>query len=172
MPEKAAQMVLLSLGSNSGPREEMILAALDMLDREEGIVLVRVSALYETEPVGNGFGGDFVNAACIVETCLEPRTLLGACKGIERAFGRSIDGGMEDRPLDIDIIVYADRMINQTDLVVPHRAFRERLFVLEPLCEIAPDLTVPPDGMTVREIRTGCGADQRVRLISTRSRID
>lgn len=167
-----ARSVVLSLGSNCGKREEMILAALHTLELEREIALGGVSALYETEPVGNGFGGDFINAVCIIETYLEPRALLGVCKDIERAFGRSAGGATRDRPLDIDIIVYADRTIDQADLVIPHRAFRERLFVLEPLCEIAPDRAVPPDGMTVRDIRTGSGAGQRVRLISTRSRID
>ncbi len=167
-----ASRVVLSLGSNSGRREEMILAALHALDHEGGNELVRVSALYETEPVGDGFGGDFINAVCIVDTYLEPFSLLGVCKDIERAFGRSTNGDSRDRPLDIDIIVYADRAINQRGLIVPHRAFRERLFVLDPLCEIAPDLVVPPDGMTAREIRTASRVNQRVRLVSTRCRID
>lgn len=150
----------------------MILAALQMLDHVWGNVLVSASALYETEPVGDGFGRDFINAVCIVETYLEPLPLLGVCKDIERAFGRSTEEDSRDRPLDIDIIVYADRTINQRELVIPHRAFRERLFVLDPLCEIAPDLAVPPDGMSVREIRTASRATQRVRLVSTRCCID
>ncbi len=150
----------------------MILAALHALDHERGIALVSASALYETEPVGEGFGGDFINAVCIVDTYLEARPLLEACKDIERAFGRSMDGDSRDRPLDIDIIVYADRTINQKGLVIPHRAFHERLFVLDPLCEIAPDVAVPPDGMTAREIRAAFRANQRVRLVSNRCCID
>ena len=133
---------------------------------------MRFSALYETEPVGDGFSGDFINAVCIVETRLEPSALLEACKDIERAFGRPADGGEQDRPLDIDIIMYGDRTIDQTGLVVPHRLFRERLFVLEPLSEIAPDAIVPPDGESVREIRAAAGSKQRVQLISRRFVID
>jgi 2-amino-4-hydroxy-6-hydroxymethyldihydropteridine diphosphokinase len=150
----------------------MVLAALHALVHVWGNVLVGASALYETEPVGDGFGRDFINAVCIIETHLGPIPLLGACKDVERAFGRSTKGSSGDRPLDIDIITYADRTINRRELVVPHRALRERLFVLDPLCEIAPDLAVPPDGMSVRAIRAASRAIQRVRLVSTRRCID
>ncbi len=168
MPERACKRAVLSLGANTGRREENILAALHELDLRAEIAVVRVSALFETEPVGEGFTGDFINAACIIETCLDPHHLLDQCHGIERAFGRRPVECGGDRPLDIDIIVYGNRLIDEPDLVVPHRALRHRLFVLEPVCEIAPDLSIPPDGMTIRDIRTALGGGQIVRRISAR----
>lgn len=172
MHDEISHRVALSLGSNIGPREEMILAALHTIGGVGGITLVRVSALYETEPVGDGFGGDFINAVCIVRAEIPARRLLEVCKGIERTFGRGGDEVSRDRPLDIDIVTYGDRVIHHPGLVIPHRAFRERLFVLDPLVEIAPELTVPPDGATVREIRAAVGPKERIRLVSKRSRID
>lgn len=168
MPERASKRAVLSLGANTGRREENVLAALNTLGLQAEIAVVRASALFETEPVGEGFTGDFINAACIIETCLNPRRLLEQCQRIERTFGRNPGECGGDRPLDIDIVVYENRLIDEPGLVVPHRALRHRLFVLEPVCEIAPDLSVPPDGMTICAIRAILGGGQRVRRVSVR----
>lgn len=161
----------LSLGSNMGERESSILEAMRRLGRSDGIDLLASSSLYETEPIGPDFNSTFVNAACTVETSLDPFALLGLCKELERAFGRREDGE-GDRPLDIDIVLYGDSVILEPELVIPHPRFKERLFVLQPLAEIAPQMTDPSNGERIdalRESRTGEGWVRRIssrRLIS------
>jgi len=160
----------LSLGSNLGCRESSILAAARRLELEPGIELLALSSLYETEPVGNGFRSTFLNAACTVQTSLDPSALLGLCKALERAFGRD-RGGAGDRPLDIDIILYGDRIIEEPELVIPHPRFAERLFVLLPLSEIAPEMTDPATGERIDVLCGRISGGGWVRRISSRGRI-
>ena len=145
-----------------------MLAALSKLYRIAGLRLEAVSSLYETAPVGITTERDFINAACIARTAVPPRELLVLCKGIEREFGRDINAGHAERPLDIDIIVYGDAVIDTGDLSIPHPRLRDRLFVLVPLGEIRPRLKVPPSGIPVGDLLRGCGRDAWVRKVSAR----
>ena len=166
---RSAEMsvAVLSLGSNMDERESCILEAAHRLGRSRGTRLLALSSLYETEPIGQDFNSTFVNAACTVETSLDPNGLLGLCKELERAFGRGEDGA-GDRPLDIDIVLYGDRVIQEPDLVIPHPRFKERLFVLRPLIEIAPQLTDPASGERI-DVLCGHLTDRGwVRRISSR----
>ncbi len=165
MREKRA---LVSLGSNLGPREETILAAVGRLAREGGVRLLALSSLYETSPVGVASPRPFVNAACALAVSIDPRELLDRCRAIEDAFGRRRDSPSRDRTLDLDILVHGEAVVNDPDLVIPHPRLRERLFVLEPLAEMCPDLALPPDGATVGQLRLRWTGEGWARRISSR----
>jgi 2-amino-4-hydroxy-6-hydroxymethyldihydropteridine diphosphokinase len=145
--------VYLGLGANLGDREANIRRALELL-AGKGVGVRVVSALVETEPVGGPSGQPkFINGATLVETDLSPRELLIACGEVEQALGRDrSQGRWAARTIDIDILVYGQRVIDAPDLTVPHPRMAERGFVLEPLAEIAPGLAVPGTGRTVAEL--------------------
>jgi 2-amino-4-hydroxy-6-hydroxymethyldihydropteridine diphosphokinase len=101
------------------------------------------SSVYETEAMDDAAGQrDFYNAVVAVESALEPRDLLAACKEIERALGREPGGARHSpRPIDIDLLMLDDLRINEPDLVVPHPGIAHRAFVQVPLAELGADLT-------------------------------
>ena len=160
--------VFLSLGSNRGSREWNILRGVDRLNRQPGVRIEKLSSLYESKPVGRGFSRTFINAVCLVETDLPPLGLLDVCQETEAFFGREHGTDHEDRTLDIDIVLYNDISMNTDRLRIPHPRFRGRLFVLEPLAEIAPDTQLPPDGIRAEPAASFTGRDMWVRRISSR----
>lgn len=112
-----------------------------------------VSSRHETEPVGVvGAQSRFLNAAAVGTTMLSPFDLLQALMAIEAGRGRERPHPNAARTLDLDVILYGDRIIRQPDLVVPHPRFRERLFVLEPLAEVGSSLVDPVTQLTVAEL--------------------
>lgn len=133
--------VYLGLGSNLGPREENLRQAVRLLAR--GVQWVRLSSLYETEPMGFREQPRFLNAVGSGFTRLGPLQLLTLIKGAEVALGRCPSFPNAPRPIDVDILLYGDEIIASRHLVVPHPRLAERAFVLIPLAEIAPEL-VPP----------------------------
>jgi len=159
--------VILSIGSNVGLREEHLLEAVSWLDCEPSITLTGLSPLYETEPAGVLTTTPFVNAVVTIKFYGTPRRLLSLCRDLEKRAGR--EGPGPDRPLDIDIILFDDILLQEPDLVIPHPRFRERLFVLVPMAEIAPDVPLPPDGRTARELVRSSGPGGWVMRISGRS---
>jgi 2-amino-4-hydroxy-6-hydroxymethyldihydropteridine diphosphokinase len=159
--------VVLSIGSNVGLREEHLLEAVSWLDREPPVTLTGLSPLYETEPIGVRTTTPFVNAVVRIEFDGTPRKLLHLCRDLEERAGR--EGPGPDRPLDIDIILFDDIHLQSPDLVIPHPRFRERLFVLVPMADIAPDLPLPPDGRSARELSRSGGPEGWIRRISCRS---
>lgn len=137
----------IGLGSNLGDREATIRRALALLAAAEGVELVAVSSLRETEPVGFAPQPRFLNGAAAVETDLSPRELLERLLAIERALGRVRSGPrFGPRRIDLDLLVYGDAQVEEPGLSVPHPRLHERRFVLEPLRELAPDLVVPGRG--------------------------
>jgi 2-amino-4-hydroxy-6-hydroxymethyldihydropteridine diphosphokinase len=141
--------VYLGLGSNLGNRQENLDQALKLLAQR--MRLGKVSSIYDTEPIGNVNQPRFLNMACEVFTRLSPEGLLALVKGIEQKMGRYSRSG-EPRIIDIDVLLFGDKVINTRDLVVPHPQMAERSFVLVPLSEIAPDVVHPVTKKTIREM--------------------
>ena len=137
----------VGLGANLGDRERTLRAAADALAAEEGIEVVSISTLRETEPVGVGEQPRFLNGAAELETTLTARELLDRLLTVEQRFGRvRIPGEHGPRTLDLDLLLYGDEVIDEPGLTVPHPRLHERRFVLEPLAELAPGLVVPERG--------------------------
>ena len=137
----------VALGANLGDREGTLLAAVDALAAEEGVDVVAVSALRETEPVGVGEQPRFLNGAVALDTTLAARELLELLLAIEQRFGRvRVAGEHGPRTLDLDLLLYGAEEIDEAGLTVPHPHLHERSFVLEPLAELAPGLVVPGRG--------------------------
>ena len=135
----------LSLGSNLGDRLRLIQEAVAALTVEAGPVTA-LSSLYETEPWGFSSPHRFLNVALALETTLSPEILLAVTQRIERDLGRthkSVDGRYADRTIDIDLLFVGDAVLDTPALTLPHPRLHLRRFVLEPLCEIAPDLCHP-----------------------------
>ena len=145
--------IFLGLGSNLGDREGLIKAAVSLVGERVGSVM-SLSSFYEYEAWGFVSDNVFVNAAAKVETALEPAGVLARVKEIERELGRKkrLAAGYEDRPIDIDILFYGDRIVSLPDLTVPHPLILSRRFVLEPLAEIAPGFVHPVAKRTVAEL--------------------
>jgi 2-amino-4-hydroxy-6-hydroxymethyldihydropteridine diphosphokinase len=136
----------VGLGANLGDREGTIRRALELLAAREGIEIVAVSALRETEPVGYVDQPSFLNGAAEVETTLRPRQLLDALLDVERGLGRERGERWGPRTIDLDLLLYGDERIAEPGLTVPHPRLHERRFALEPLVELDPDLDVPGRG--------------------------
>jgi 2-amino-4-hydroxy-6-hydroxymethyldihydropteridine diphosphokinase len=137
----------IGIGANLGDREATVARALELLAAEDGLELVAVSALRETDPVGYLEQPRFLNGAAAVETDLPPRELLDRLLGIERALGRARDGERYGpRTIDLDLLVYGDREVDEPGLTVPHPRLAEREFALAPLAELDAELVIPGRG--------------------------
>jgi 2-amino-4-hydroxy-6-hydroxymethyldihydropteridine diphosphokinase len=152
----------LGLGSNVGDREGHLHAALRLL-REHGVEVEATSSLYETEPVGEILDQpDFLNTVVRVKADLEPEALLDLCKAIEVEQGRMMGGPRHGpRPLDIDLLLMGELELETDRLTLPHREVTSRRFVLVPLLELDPQLTLP-DGTRLSEALAGLGEGERV----------
>jgi 2-amino-4-hydroxy-6-hydroxymethyldihydropteridine diphosphokinase len=147
MDENAASAkAFIGLGANLGDREAQVRRALLALAGLPGTRLVAASSLYRSAPVGVGAQPDFINAVAEIQTALGARALLEALLAAERRFGRRREFPGAPRTLDLDLLLYGDRVIAEPGLVVPHPRMHERAFVLAPLAEIAPDIAIPGKG--------------------------
>lgn len=139
-----SHVAYVALGSNLGDREATLAAGLRALDATAGVRVVRVSSWYATRPVGGPAGqGDYLNGAAEVVTTLSPEELLAALHAVETALGRERREKDGPRTLDLDLLLYDDLVRPSPDPVVPHPRMHERLFVLQPLAEIAPGVVHP-----------------------------
>lgn len=137
----------VGLGSNLGDREHMIWGAVHMLAFNPEVDVVAVSTLRETDPVGYLDQPPFLNAAAALDTDLSPRALLDLLLTVERELGRTRGGPrFGPRTIDLDLLLYGDEQIDEPGLTVPHPRLHERVFALEPLAELDPDLVVPGRG--------------------------
>jgi 2-amino-4-hydroxy-6-hydroxymethyldihydropteridine diphosphokinase len=137
----------VGLGANLGDREATLRAAVDALAAEEGIEVVALSSLRDTEPVGVVGQPRFLNGAAAVETTLGARELLEVLLATEQRFGRvRVPGEHGPRTLDLDLLLYGDERIDEPGLAVPHPRLHERRFVLEPLAELDASVVVPGRG--------------------------
>lgn len=146
-----AAPVAIALGSNLGDRQSNLAFAIARLS--EFVDDLRVSSIYETEPVGVGDQPRFLNAAVAGYTTESPHQVLRRLLDIERDRGRERPYPGAPRTLDLDLIFYADQIIDERGLRVPHPRFRERRFVLEPLAEVAGEWVDPETGKSVEELR-------------------
>ena len=147
--------VCLSLGSNLGPRETYLRKALQALDKELGS-LVKCSSFYETLPWGFSSDSLFLNAAACFDTLLSPEEVLAVTQQIEKSLGRkekSRQGQYADRCIDIDILLYDDKVMQTSDMILPHPHMAERMFVLEPLAEIMPHVLHPLLRKTILQLK-------------------
>jgi 2-amino-4-hydroxy-6-hydroxymethyldihydropteridine diphosphokinase len=151
----------LGLGSNVGDRIGHLRAALEMLG-ERGVEVEAVSSAYETEPVGEVLDQpDFLNAAARVRTELGPEELLDVCKAIEAERGRALDAPRHSaRPLDVDLLLLGDLELATERLTLPHPEVTSRRFVLAPLLELDPELTLP-DGARLADALAALGPGKR-----------
>ncbi|MBI5956941.1 MAG: GTP cyclohydrolase I FolE2 [Chloroflexi bacterium] len=142
--------VYLGLGGNLGDRQSNLVQALQHIRARAAIE--KVSACYETRPVGYLEQPDFLNIACLTTTVLSPQELLRFLKQIERRMGREPSFRNAPRPIDIDILFYDNLVLELPELTIPHPRLSERAFVLVPLAEIAADLVHPALNLTVAEL--------------------
>ena len=157
------KIVFLGLGSNVGHRERNIQAAIGRL-AAPGLRILRVSPVYETEPVDYTAQRWFLNQVVEAATELFPRQLLARVAKIERALGRVRTVVNGPRTIDIDILLYGKTVVRTATLEIPHPRMRERRFVLAPLADLAPDLRHPVTHKTVREMLEDAPAQAVRRL--------
>jgi 2-amino-4-hydroxy-6-hydroxymethyldihydropteridine diphosphokinase len=157
----------LGLGSNVGDRRGHLRAAVEALG-DSGAEVEAVSFVYETEPVGEILDQpDFLNAAVRIATDLGPESLLDVCKAIEFEQGRMFAGPRHGpRPLDVDLLLLGNLVLETERLTLPHREVTSRRFVLVPLLELDPELRLP-DGTQLSEALAGLGEGERVMRVGS-----
>jgi 2-amino-4-hydroxy-6-hydroxymethyldihydropteridine diphosphokinase len=133
----------VGLGANLGPREVTLLRAVDLLAAADGVEVVAVSQLRETEPVGVVDQPPFLNGAVAIETSLTARELLDVLLETERELGRVRGERWAPRTVDLDLLVYGEETLDEPGLRVPHPRLAERRFALEPLADLDPALALP-----------------------------
>ncbi|GJQ58693.1 MAG: 2-amino-4-hydroxy-6-hydroxymethyldihydropteridine diphosphokinase [Candidatus Scalindua sp. AMX11] len=148
--------VYLGIGSNLGNRKKNLDDAVARIAAFDGVCLITRSGYYETDPVGGPQQPDYLNCVVAVQTEIEPVQLLRMLKRIEKELGRRPGVRWGPRVIDIDILLYDDMVINHEDLKIPHERMHERMFVLEPLNEISPDLIHPVLKKSIFELLCHC----------------
>lgn len=160
----AGHRAYIGLGSNLEQPQQQVSAAMSALGELPDTRLLARSSLYHSAPVGYADQPDFINAVALIETALAPQALLQGLLALEQQFGRVRTFLNAPRTLDLDILLYDDLVIADTNLVVPHPRMHERAFVLLPLAELAAGLQIPGKG-SVSEWLHRCG-DQSVQRLN------
>ena len=163
-------IVYLSLGSNKDDRIGYIQQANLQLGAIDGVEIIRTSAFYESEPWNMKSDNWFVNAVVELKTTLTPHQLLEQCQRIEKQLGRkpSKPGEYEDRTIDIDILFYKKEIINEPNLIIPHKYLHLRAFTLVPLLELIPDFEHPVLHKTISQLHEDLENPEMVFLYGTR----
>jgi 2-amino-4-hydroxy-6-hydroxymethyldihydropteridine diphosphokinase len=139
-------LAYVGIGANLGPREETLRRAVELLGRADGVEVIGVSELRETDPVGVIDQPPFLNGAVTIETMLPARAVLDLLLEIERSLGRVRRERWGPRIVDLDLLVYGNGVVDEPGLHVPHPRLHERRFALEPLVELNPELEIPGRG--------------------------
>ena len=155
--------VYLGVGSNLGDKQENIRKAIELL--QEKCAVRAVSSLYSTEPVGFADQDWFLNGAVKIETELAPADLRSFLRSIEERLGKKSIRKNGPRTIDLDILFYGSRTINEVDLTIPHPRLHERLFVLAPLGEICPDFVHPLLHKKIRDLKSGIRDEHQVERL-------
>ena len=145
--------VYISFGSNLGNKSENITIALDKINKLTNTEIMKKSTIIETEPFGNVEQDVFLNGVVELETLMDSDELLESLLNIEEEMGRVREIKWGPRIIDLDILLYDDDVINEENLTVPHPWMNERMFVLEPLSEIAPNAVYPLNGNRIWELK-------------------
>lgn len=166
-------IVYLSLGSNKGDRIGYVQQATSLLNACENISIIRTSAFYETEPWNMASETWFVNAVVEIKTKLSPIELLAECQRIEAQLGRhhTQNGIYEDRTIDIDVLFYGSEIIQEENLVIPHKYVHLRAFTLVPLLELIPDFEHPILHKSIIDLHSDLENPEMVFLYGTRVEI-
>lgn len=154
----------VSIGTNLGDRAAHLDFALRSLAAVPDTRIVALSPVFETDPVGPPPQGAYLNAVVRVETALAPRALLDALLAIERAAGRERGARNTARTLDLDLLLYGDRILDEPGLIVPHPRLAERAFILEPLAALAPALVHPQRGESIESLAARVRDPRAVRV--------
>jgi 2-amino-4-hydroxy-6-hydroxymethyldihydropteridine diphosphokinase len=147
-------LAFIGLGSNLGDRVATLQAALDALAAVPGVRVAAVSSVYESEPWGVADQPAFANAVAALDTDGTPHDLLAALKRVEADLGRTDGVRYGPRPIDLDLLLFGSERVASESLTVPHPRLLERDFVVTPLLEIAPEVTMPDGRRVTREAAT------------------
>lgn len=154
---------VIGLGANLGDPVAQLRAAIAAIGALPQTRVLAVSSFYRTAPVGFLDQPDFVNAAVAVDTALAPRALLEGLAAVERAAGR--ERAFKDAPrlIDLDVLLYDERVVDEPGLAIPHPRLHERAFALAPLVEVAPDAVVPGHGRAA-DLLARCAGQKVARI--------
>ena len=167
-PGRTQEKVYVALGSNLGDRDAYLAAALDGLGETDGIDLIQVSPVFETDPVGPPPQGPYLNAVAELRSRLTPRELLERLLEIEALQGRTRGQERDSaRSLDLDLLLFGDRVIAEPGLEVPHPRLHTRSFVLEPLRSLAAEAVHPVLGKSIESLAARVHDPNAVRLRPT-----
>ncbi|MBR1425281.1 2-amino-4-hydroxy-6-hydroxymethyldihydropteridine diphosphokinase [bacterium] len=161
----------ISLGSNKGDRIGYVQQAAGLLGADEKISIVRSSSFYETEPWNMNTQTWFVNAIVEVKTQYSPHQLLETCQRVERQLGRehkTTQNDYKDRTIDIDILFYNNDVVNEPDLIIPHKYVHLRAFNLVPMMELNADFIHPVINKKITEMHNDLENPEMVFLYGTR----
>jgi len=158
----------LLLGSNQGERPLMLSAARARINLLAGAVTM-TSSLYETAAWGKTDQPDFLNQIVGIHTKLTPAVLLSTLQAIENSLGRERKGTGGPRPIDIDILLYGEQVIQEPDLTIPHASMADRRFALTPLAELVPDLVHPVSKKTIAQMLQECQDQLEVKRVDVSS---
>lgn len=161
--------VYVSIGSNLGDLRFNVNFGITEMKKLSKDDKITISRLYKTQAWGTGEAqGDFINAVAKFSVALKPLELLEALITIEKSAGRKHDvNRWSPRELDLDILLYGSEVISSDRLIVPHALMTERLFVLQPLVDLAPDLIIPGRNVTVKALLHRCQDNRRVDVIES-----
>ncbi len=157
--------ILISIGSNMGERKDNCRRAIEELAALDDLNLLKESSFYETLPWGKTNQQDFINCAVLVESDIAPLNLLEKLKEIEFNIGIKHEERWGPRLIDLDLVIYADVVMDNEILTLPHKYAHERAFVMIPSAEVAPEMIHPLLGKSVRKLAEGLAVKGEVRRV-------